>query len=403
VAAKRVGLGRAVHAWLAVVDSMEARLAGGAGPAGSEPAAAIPAVSGARRPAAPYPLGWLPSQLAALRGAAPDSPDAVWEVGWASTATLVAISFELWSHWDDWRMTRDAALLAGHRVGDRLAPGPRPGEYRVVPGRLHPWSEVVTELEAGEATFAELGEWRWQAATAVSLGNLYRAQGRYALATATLRRGLDLFRDLDHPGWEAAALFSLGSLHVVDGCLTEAVARYEDCMAIFRRLGDPLWQAHTQRALGYAYQQHGQNAPAAAVLGRCHPVLRERDDPMWHGHTLLFLARAELGLGRYGDARAHLHACLADFRRRGDVRSEAMALRVLAAVTGRRAPAEAIVLLDDCLQLFRRFADPVGVAYTLGDLAEQHRAVGRLDRSASLDRSSRALLHDLGLRIPAEL
>jgi DNA-binding SARP family transcriptional activator/tetratricopeptide (TPR) repeat protein len=387
VAEKQVGLGRAVGGWLAVVDSMEARLV----------VSTEAANRSTRQPATAYPLGWLPSQLAALRTAAPDSPAAVWEVGWAATATLVAVSFELWSHWDDWRMTRDAALVAAHRVGDRLVEGSRPGEFRVILGRTDPWSDVVAELEAGASIFEELGEWRWHAAMIVSLGNLYRAQGSYERGVSTLRRGVGLFHDLDHPGWEAAALFSLASLHVVDGRLADAVARYHDCKAIFQRLDDRLWQAHTLRALGYAYQQHGEYADAAASLRRCLPVLREQDDPIWAAHTQLTLARAELGMGRSEDALKHLDACIAAFRQRGDFRSEAMALRTLAGAAGRHDPDTAIALLGDCLRLFRQLEDPVGVAHTLHDIAAQHRALGRNDQASRHDRSCRALCRDLGL------
>jgi DNA-binding SARP family transcriptional activator len=389
VASGQVGLGRAVGGWLTVVDSMEARLVLGTKAADQ----------GTGRVATAYPLGWLPSQLAALQSSSPDSPTAVWEAGWAATATLVAVSFELWSHWDDWRMTRDAALIAAHRVGDRLVAGSRPGEYRVLLGHPDPWSDVVAELEAGASIFEELGEWRWHAAMMVSLGNLYRAQGDYERGVSTLRHGARLFHHLAHPGWEAAALFSLGSLQVVIGRLADAVARYDACAAIFQRLGNRLWQAHTQRALGYAYQQHGRYADAAASLRRCLPVLREQDDPMWAAHTLLTLARAELEIGRCEDAVRHLDASLSTFRQRGDLRGQAMALRARATATGRQDPGAAIDLLGDSLRLFRQMEDPVGVAHTLHDIAEKHRALGRHEEASRHDRSCLALCHELGLKV----
>ena len=366
-AEKRVGLSHAVGGWLAVVDSMEARLVAATLPAGAAAVAngtrpfstVTRASSGPARTDASYPLGWLPSQVGAERISAPDSQAGMWETGWATTAILVALSFELWSHWDDWRMTREAAVIAAHRVGDRLRRGPRPGEFRVTFGRVDPWSDVVAELESGESILEELGEWRWHAAVTVSLGNLYRAQGCYERAAKKLQRGVTLFRGLDHPGWEAAGLFSLGSLHVVQGRLSAAVARYDECAAIFGALDDRLWQAHTMRALGYAYQQHGRYAEAVDVLGRCLPVLAEQDEPMWQTYTLLTLARSEVGLERYEQASANADRCVVAFRRSGDARGQAMALRALSAAEGRRQPETAQACLEQALRVFEEIEDPV--------------------------------------------
>lgn len=386
---RQAGLGRAVGGWLAVVDSMEARLVNGDGP---------PADRDPGGPAAAYPLGWLPAQRAALPAAAAESPAALWELGWAVTATLVAMSFELWSHWDDWQMTREVACIAGHRVGDRLAPVGTTGELRVVPGRTDPWTDVVVDLEASQAVLAELGEWRWHAATVLGLGNLYRAQARFDLAASTLRRSVQLARELGHPEWDAAAQLSLGSLYVVTGLLPQAVARYRRCLAIFAKRGDEVWRAHVQRALGYAYQQHGRFAEAVATLRRCLPVLREQDDCMWEAHTLLTLARAELGQGHHQDAAAHATASVAMFKRQGDRRSRAMAFRVLAAAArGSGDDATALASLDTSLRLFREQDDPVGVAHTLYDLATLHRGLSRADDAAGYYRSCRRLFHELGL------
>lgn len=384
---KQAGLGRAVGGWLAVIDAMEARLVnGGADDRGPGP------------PTAAYPLGWLPAQRAALPAAAAEAPAALWELGWAVVATLVATSFELWSHWDDWLMTREVALISGHRVGDRLAPVGATGELGVIPGQVNPWAEVVADVEVSRSVLEELGEWRWHAATVLGLGNLYRAQASFDRAAATLRRGVQLVRELAHPGWEAAALLSLGSLYVVNGLPAQAVARYRKCLAIFDRRGDEVWRAHVQRALGYAYQQHGRFEEAAGALRQCLPAFREQDDQVWEAHTLLTLARAELGMGRPGEAAAHATACLPLFEQQHDNRSRAMAHRVMAAAAQDRGDtAAALDALHASLRLFREQDDPVGVAHTLYDLATLCRVLARHEDAARGYRSCRRLFHELGL------
>ena len=76
-----------------------------------------------------------------------------------------------------------------------------------------------------------------------------------------------------------------------------------------------------------------------------------------------------------------------------------MALRAKATAAGRQDPSAAIDLLGDCLRLFRQMEDPVGVAHTLHDTAEQHRALGRHEDAARHDRSCLALCRDLGLGV----
>ena len=49
-------------------------------------------------------------------GAAFDATAPVLESGWSIAGVLVSMSFELWSQWDDWRLTRETALHAGRRT-----------------------------------------------------------------------------------------------------------------------------------------------------------------------------------------------------------------------------------------------------------------------------------------------
>jgi tetratricopeptide (TPR) repeat protein len=312
------------------------------------------------------------------------------------------MSFELWSQWDDWRMTREVALHSGRRVDDRLMSASFgddagrlvPDVLMVKPGRENPWAATVAGLERALNTFQQLGEVGWHAMVILSLGNVYRAHSRLDLAGATLGECVELFREVGNREWEAAALFSQGSLRVVEGDLAGAVESYWACLAIFIDRRDALWQAYTRRALGYAYEQHGHYVDAVAELERALPVLREHGDQMWEAHTLLTVGRAKLGVGLTDEATGDLDACIDMFRRYGDPRSEAVALRCRA----KASPGHLVeTYLRDALAAFLRLENPVGVALTLCDLATLYRETDRSDEAQRYVRLARSLFAEQGM------
>lgn len=363
---RHVAKGRIVSIWLAIFDAMEARLVGADRLSGFD----RPVVVGGPERAS-YPLGWLPAFRSTLSVSSTDPTALVRESGWSVAGVLVSMSFELWSQWDDWRLTRQTALSTGRRADDRLVVWPAtddvvPDSLVLKPGLDRRWAPAVAGVEESLRTFRRLGEVGWHAMALLSLGNLHRGNARFDLANATLSDCVDLFQELGVREWEAAALFSLGSLRVVEGDLRGTVDAYRGCLAIFNDLDDPLWLAYTYRALGYAYQQHGRFAEAKEAICHALPVLRRYDDQLlWRAHATLTLGLAELGLGCSLAARAHFDDCLAMFRAYGDPRSEALALRSRArASTG----SDVETFLRAALAAFVRLEDPVGVTVTLRDL-----------------------------------
>jgi DNA-binding SARP family transcriptional activator/tetratricopeptide (TPR) repeat protein len=363
---RHTAMGQALGAWLTVFDGMEARL-----------------VREARsydrhRPTPSYPLGWLPPQRAAVSGATAETTaetsTLIIETGWAVTATLVGMSFELWSQWDNWRMTRAVALYSGRRAGDRLIAQ----TWEIKPGQERPWSAAVTTLEQGVRSFHDLEELTWHAVSLLSLGNLYRAGARLDESGQTLHACVERFRALGHPDWTGAALLSLGSLGVVDGRLAEAVTSLRDCLDIFADRGDRLWQGYARRALGYAYQQHGRFAEAVVELEAALPVFREHEDSMWEAHTSLTLGLARLGLHQFDHAVDELERSVATFRYYGDPRSEALALRALArAEIGRNRVDAAETHLRASLAVFTALENTIGTPLALWDLGTMYQRSGR--------------------------
>lgn len=385
VTQRQAAMGQALATWLTVFDAMEARL-----------------VREARTydrphngPTASYPLGWLPAHSSALAATAADTTTTIVKTGWAVTATLVAMSFELWSQWDNWHMTRAVATYSGRRAGDRLITD----SWEIKPGQELPWADAAAALEQCLRTFQEIDELSWHAVSMLSLGNLYRARACFDLAGRTLRNSVGRFHALGHRDWEAAALFSLGSLRVVDGELSEAVASFQNCLEIFGDLGDTLWQAYTRRALGYAYQQHGRYAEAVAELEAALPVFREHDDSMWEAHTSLTLGLARLGLRQTDRAVDELGTSVATFQRYGDPRSEAIALRALAhAEIGRGRTAIAEEHLHSSLAVFGRLENTIGTPLALCEIGTLCERAGRHEEAARYLAPAEQIFAQLDLR-----
>jgi len=370
VTTRQAGVGRALDAWLSVVDWVEARVPEGV-PAGGL---------------------WRGPEAASLTSETGDA-------GWAAAGALVAFSFELRAHWDRWPETRQVALAAAGRVGDRLETPAQPGALVVTPGDAGPWGDLSVELEACAAAFREIAERRWYAATLLMLGNVHRAAGRVDEAAAPLEDAVGVFRELGARGWEAMALLSLGSLQTVQGCLDEAVERYEACLAIFREREDRTWEAYALRGLGYAYQQHGRWEAAVRCLERALPVLREAGDQLWEGHTELTLAYAQRGLRRFAASLTHAKGAEAILHRLGDERGEVMARRAAgAALLGMRRLEEARTCCERCLDAFRAQGDPISTARATCDLGHVLRELGRGAEAAACFLACLPVFRERGLR-----
>jgi DNA-binding SARP family transcriptional activator/tetratricopeptide (TPR) repeat protein len=379
---RHTAMGRALGTWLTVFDGMEARLVREARSYDRD------------RPTASYPLGWLPAQLSAVPGRTTESSALITQTGWAVTATLVGMSFELWSQWDSWRMTRAVALYSGRRAGDRLIAQ----TWEIKPGQEQPWSVAVTALEQCVRSFHDLEELNWHAVSLLSLGNLYRAGARLDASGRTLHTCVERFRALGHPDWTGAALLSLGSLGVVEGRLAEAVMSLRTCLDIFGDRGDRLWQGYARRALGYAYQQHGRFAEAVVELEAALPVFREHEDSMWEAHTSLTLGLARLGLHQLDHAVDELERSVATFRYYGDPRSEALTLRALArAEIDRNRMDAAETHLHTSLAVFTRLENTVGVPLTLWDLGTLYQRTGRSAEADAYLAPARRIFSELKL------
>ena len=377
----------ALTAWLALVDRLEDRLLTGT-------RSQVRRTTGA---STAYPLGWLPAQRAILASDAMEDASAVWELGWSALWSVLTLGFELHAQ-DDWRTTRDVALLASRRVGDRLS-APAPGEpFLVLPGHHPPWAKLAAEFEQYADGFSALGRPRWQVAALSTLGNLYRAQGRYGEAEATIRRSIDLSAHLGHTGWRVAAHFSLGSLQIVTGRLAGALGQFAECRRLLGCHPQRLWDAYLLRATAYAHHQHGRHRQAIPLLTRCLPVFRREQDPGWEAHTMLLLASAHLGTGHPEDAVTSAEASRRVFRAEGDVRGEAMALRIVGrAAAARMDLRRALDALTGSLAAFVRVGDAPGAALALRDRALVQRLAERYDAADSDQQSAKALFTQLDL------
>jgi DNA-binding SARP family transcriptional activator len=375
---EQVGLGQLVGGWLRIFDATEA----GFGPA--------------RRDAS-YPLGWLPAQQRTLSRVGRQDTATLWEIGWPLTFSVVAIVFELRSHWDSWRLTREVAVRSARRAGDRFRL--ESGRYRVLPGRASPWKPVVAEVES---TLEAIEQPRWHGATLVTLGALYRAQARFRAGAGVLRDAVEVFRDLGHPGWQAAALFSMASLHVIDGDLDAALRRYEECRRNLPDEDRPLFSAYVDRAVGYACQQYGRYGQAIDALDRALPAFRQHDDVLWYDHALLTLGYAKLGQ-RDTDAAAGVLATAEEaMRRSGDRRGYAMALRARAAAERQRDDLpSAVRLLEAARRVFVEMDDATGQAVTTADLAYTHKRLAHTAEARRYERHAAEMLSGTGLAPPS--
>jgi predicted ATPase/transcriptional regulator with XRE-family HTH domain len=205
--------------------------------------------------------------------------------------------------------------------------------------------QSMTYLRESAMIFEGLGDWRGVAQAVGGLGNVAGNRGNHREAIPLVERSVELLRRLDEPLLLANALKNLGVYVSRNGDRRRATALYEEALAIFRDRDDALGMSLCLTNLGHQAQVTGDLRLAQDRLEEAVVAGRRLEAPFC-------LAAAQFNLGDV-------------FRSRGEV-------------------ATACACYRECVVLFARLGDKVGVAGGLRCLAWGAWAAGELMRAARL-------------------
>lgn len=124
-------------------------------------------------------------------------------------------------------------------------------------------------------------------------------------------------------------------------------------------------------------------------------------DQDWIAESRLGLGEVHAELGQHDKAREYLLTALIHFRQTGNTEDEAEALRELGELaTATRRPSEALPLLRESIQLYRRTEDDQGLALALDNMATAFEQLNRPADAARANELATALFTKLARRGP---
>ncbi len=335
--AREAALGRAIGAWLALLDRAHDGLIGGHPVSMRGANARFSLEPSLVDELTSVPLSWWPTERDNIIAAIAQTS----ALGWNDTCCELTIQamalFETRSDYDGWRATHELALSAARRSGNK----------------------------------------RFEAELLTGLGALASTRHQYQSASTLLGSAINLYEEMvgAQPG-HVVALRNLAYLDRLHGRPDRALRRYEQANALLLALGnlDPILQAGLLRSIGSLYLERDEPTTALPYLQRAETITRAAGSVRATTMVLyrlgeLYLAQGELDRAdkvfteALENVRTHVH----------NVRGEADALYGLGLVRLRQGEdVEALALLQEALVIARDIDEHLIEARVLLAMAEHH-------------------------------
>ena len=231
----------------------------------------------------------------------------------------------------------------------------------------------------------------------MSMGELFRKQGKYIEATTWLELAQEGFEALGDTAGLGQNLHYLGTLAAQQGQIDAARARYEKSLEIRRRLGDQPQIASLMNNLGILARLQGDYARARSLQMEGLNIRRVIGDRFGIAASLNNLGNLGLDTGEYEEARARLEEAVAIQREIGSKFYIANALNNLGNVARAQGDyATARHLYHQSLEINRQLGDGWAIAYLLEDIAGLAALTGLPERALKLAGAASALRQKTG-------
>jgi len=201
------------------------------------------------------------------------------------------------------------------------------------------------------------------------LGELYRKQGNYTEAEATLKSAYSAFEKLNDSSGMAQTLQSMGSMFTQLGKMEQAGEYYQASLSRWQQLGQLARVASLYSNLGIIARLAGDYSRARDLTEKGLEIRRQLADQWAVAVSLNNLGNIALDEGKADVAHAYLEEAVALQRQVGDKYYIANALNNLANVIRQQGEySQAFSLYTESLLLTRDLGDRWALAYLLEDI-----------------------------------
>lgn len=303
--------------------------------------------------------------------------------------------FNIRGHWSDWEQSQRSALAAARKTGDRRGEATAyallGNAYRVQ-GRWAVASEMLEEAlsisqEAEEPDVVEC-------IARNLLANCYRLQGRWKEAINMFKEGLRISREIENLRGVAIALGGLGNTYRMQGNYEDALDVYEESLRISRETGDSYGEGITLNNKGLVYCMQGEYDDAVEALESSMKIAERLRSPRGKSVCLRILGEVDTRQGRLDGAIGKFQESLDIACDTGDLRVQSQSLDGLGrAYTKKEEWEDAEQAFTRGLSVLRRLNDRHGEGITLRGLGLLREAQGRKDDAVAMWRESLTKLH----------
>jgi class 3 adenylate cyclase/tetratricopeptide (TPR) repeat protein len=164
--------------------------------------------------------------------------------------------------------------------------------------------------------------------------------GRFDEAEAQAEEGLQIARRADQPLVLMVAHYTAGFFLTHRPDLPRAIDELERSLQLCRTWKLPAWFSNIASILGYAYAQSGRMEEGVSLMQQAIDASRASGGMVNHASEVTRLGEALLLGGRLDEAHELAERALELARKHKERGNEALALRLLGQVAGRRAPAD---------------------------------------------------------------
>jgi DNA-binding SARP family transcriptional activator/tetratricopeptide (TPR) repeat protein len=396
-AERTAALGRALSAWLALVDEAERRLPNCYYAPLSGDVPRRPLDAGLVDVLLRDPLAWFESERAAItamvaqaRAAGLHGP--CWELAGASLPF-----FEFCGDVGEWSRCCEHALAAARESGDVRGEAASEINLGAMLYVRSDFGEARRHFERAGALCAQAGDGYGRAGALCGVAATVRINGDPEASRPLWAEALRLFGELGDRRAEAYAVEGLGLCDLDQGRAEPARARFEEMLRLYQSAGNGMGEAHALRRLAGVELELGRYADALRLLEQALPTFRAIGDRLSAAVVQMRMGECLVRQKRHDEARPLLDRVMTTFRNVGWRTCEGHVLRL----TGEMLltdgdPDAAVVQLEESLRIFRRLQESLDVAETLRCLGDTHAAKGDDQAARAAREEAREILAELG-------
>ena len=238
-----------------------------------------------------------------------------------------------------------------------------------------------------------------EAARLMELGNIERAESKYAEAERCYRSALEIFQQHGDRAGEGDAIGMLGTVYREKGQQDRALEHFTLAIDIAKEIGNKSGEGFHLGNLGIVYRAQGQHDRAVEHYTQAIDIAREIGDKHSEGNHLGNLGIVYQEQGQYDRAAAYFIQAIDNGREIGNKRGEGVYLGNLGNVYQLQGQVDrAVEHYTQAIDIAKEIGDKRGEGTFLGNLGNVYQVQGQHDRAVEHYTQAIVIAREIGYK-----